>query len=203
MKKQSSGGLIMNKFILLLVLILATTTGFAQVADPSHPMIQFPDGTLMGPGNPMPSTATIGSVTVDAFPVYKDAAGDPATSELDTNGRVRVNLGGDDLGLVGKIGDSVLSPTTLSVAKLSLSANTSTAIADPWAGSSAYKQEYVEIKSANDNDIFWISFGSGAVIEGNARPCKGRVYIEMREQLVYIISASAVDLYVTHGAVAR
>jgi hypothetical protein len=194
----------MNKLIILLVLTMATTTCFAQVADPSHPMIQKPDGTLVSDTNPQATTATIGAVTVDAFPVYKNpTTGDPETSALDSETRVVVNLAADSLGLTDTIGDASLSPTTLSVAKLSLLASTSTAIADPWAGSATLKQEYIEIKSANDTDVFWISFGSGAVIEGNARPCKGRVYIEMREQLVYVISADAVDFYVTHGAVAR
>jgi len=193
----------MNKLLFLLVLILATTTCFGQVADPSHPMIQFPDGTLMSPTNPMPTTTSIGSITVDAFPVYEDIDGNPATSELDSEFRVRVNLGADDLNITGVIGNATLSPTSLSVSKLSLLANTSTAIADPWAGSNDMKQEYIEIKALNENAVFWINFGSGAVIEGNSRPCKGRVYIEMREQLVYVISADAVDLYVTHGAVTR
>jgi len=193
----------MNRILVLFVLILATTTCFAQVADPSHPMIQKPDGTLVSDDNPMPTTTRIASVTVEAFPVYKDAAGDPATPELDDQTRVRINIGSETIGLLDAIGDSVLSPTTLSVAKVTLAAGVSTAVADPWAGSADYKQEYVEIKSADDADIFWISFGSGAVIEGNARPCKGRVYIEMREQTVYAISAAELDVYITHGAVAR
>jgi len=187
---------------LLILLLLTTTVCFGQVADPSHPMIQFPDGTLMSPTNPMPTTATIGSITVEAFPVYKDAAGDPATAQLDTDDNVKVNIASENIGLVEAIQGAPLSPPTINVAKVTLAAGVSTLVEDLYAGNPDYNQKYVEIKSAGDEDVFWISFGSAAVIEGNARPCKGRVYVELRTQDLYVISASELAVYITRGATA-
>lgn len=192
----------MNKILFFLIaLLMLTSMSFAQVADPSHPMIQFPDGTLLSPTNPLPSTATIGSVTVDAFPVYKDAAGDPATSELDTDSNVKVNLASETIGLLTTIKTAPLSAPTINVAKVTLAAGVSTKVEDLYAASTDYKQKFVEIKALDDTAVFWISFGSAAVVEGNARPCTGRVYVEMRTQDLYVISATELDVYITRGAV--
>lgn len=201
---------------LLIALALATTMCFGQVADPSHPMIQFPDGSLMSPTNPMPTTTNIGTVTVDAFPVYKDGAGDPATAQLDTNDNVKVNIASENIDLIDSINavedantetsnevynlkNVTLSPATMNVTKMSLLANTSTQIQDLYPNE-PYNQKFVEIKAEDDNSVFWISFGTAAVIRGNARPCKGGVYVELRNQDLYVISPTNLDIYVTRGA---
>jgi hypothetical protein len=99
-----------NKILLTVLLLVLSTISFGQVAEPSRPMIQRPDGNLVDDAHPQPVAVksgdiTIDNVTVEAFPVYKDGAGDPATSELDAETRVRVNLQAEAIGLITALED--------------------------------------------------------------------------------------------------
>jgi hypothetical protein len=67
--------------------------------------------------NPLPVNAevNIGSVTVDVFPVFADAAGDPATATVDINNRAVVNIGSDSIGLIDAV-DLVTAEITAAAA---------------------------------------------------------------------------------------
>lgn len=213
---------------LVILFILSATVCFGQVAEPARPMIQLPDGSIVGAGNPLPVDAqvNIGSVTVEAFPVYSDQAGDPATSQLDSSSRVKVNIGSETIGLITAINaitsalntqtntiinnlavaikaiqDIPLVPAQTTVTRISLPANTSTLIEDIYAANPLYRQKYIDIKTEDPEQKFWISFGAAAVIGGNARPCMGNVYVENRIQPMYIIASEAIDIYVTRAAI--
>jgi hypothetical protein len=214
---------------LVILFILSATVCFGQVAEPARPMIQLPDGSIVGAGNPLPVDAqvNIGSVTVEAFPVFSDQAGDPATSQLDSSGRVKINIGSETIGLITAINaitsalntqtntiinnlavaikaiqDIPLVPAQTTVTRISLPANTSTLIEDIYASNPLLRQKYVEIKTVDPSQEFWLAFGTAAVIGGNARPCMGTVYVESRTQNMYVIASEAVDIFVTRAAIA-
>lgn len=99
-----------NKILLTVLLLVLSTISFGQVAEPSRPMIQKPDGTLVSDDNPFAvdvksGDITIDNVTVEAFPVYKDEAGDPATAELDSSARPKINLQAEGIGLIDALVD--------------------------------------------------------------------------------------------------
>jgi hypothetical protein len=208
---------------LAILMILVSAACFGQVAEPSRPMIQFPDGTLLSPENPMPVTATVNvaSVTVEVFPVYADEAGDPHTAEVDPDSRVKINLQAEGIGLLDAIDnakaaienlgatatqilaatkDIPLSPMETVVTKFTLAPNVAQIIQDLWIASPNQRQKYVEIKTQDPEKEFWINFGTPAAV-GTGRPCIGRAYIDQRIQSVYVVASEAIDVYVTRAAI--
>ena len=96
----------MNKqLVLALIMTVVTCFAYGQVPSPSTPMIMLPDGSTWT-GN---SSVEIATVTVEAFPVFKDLSGNPATAELDADDRVKVNLDAESIGLLQAISDSTKS----------------------------------------------------------------------------------------------
>jgi len=212
----------MYKLVTILMILVAVSC-FAQVAEPSRPMIQFPDGTYLSPDNPMPVTATvdISSISVDVFPVYADEAGDPETAELDASKRVKMNLMAEGIGLITGLGNIVtaigvvntsigdvikatqdipLSPLQTVITKYTLTPNVAQVIEDLYVSQPNQRQKYVDIKTEDPESEFWVNIGATAVV-GASRPCMGRFYIETRLQNVYVISESALDIYVTRAAI--
>lgn len=212
----------MYKLAILMILV-ATGACFGQVAEPSRPMIQFPDGTLLSKDNPMPVEAqvNISSVTVEVFPVYADEAGDPHTAELDPDSRVKVNIQAEGIGLVNAINnakaaieslgatatkilsatkDIPLSPMETVVTKYTLVPNVAQQIPDLWIASPNKRQKYVEVKTQDPEAEFWVNSGTVAVI-GSCRPCIGRFYMESRIESQYVIASEAMDIYVTRAAI--
>lgn len=201
---------------LLLILLLVCSTSFGQVAEPARPMIQFPDGTFLSKDNPMPVDASISidEITVDVFPVYADEDGNPHTAEVDTDSRVKINIASDTIGLVEAIGDLSVtatsigeatkmaprSPIATEIIKVQLAANVPYTFINPFYGMAALSQKYVEIKTTAPDSEFWINFGSAPSINGNSRPCTGRIYIETQEN-VHIIASTSLDVYITSAAV--
>ena len=212
----------MYKLAILMILV-ATGACFGQVAEPSRPMIQFPDGTLLSKDNPMPVEAqvNISSVTVEVFPVYADEAGDPHTAELDSEDRVKINIQAEGIGLVDAIDnakaaiDSLgatatkilaatkevsLSPMETVITKYTLVPNVAQIIPDLWLADADQRQKYVEIKTQDPEAEFWVNSGAVAVVE-NCRPCIGRFYIETRVENLYVVASEAMDIYVTRAAI--
>ncbi|MEW6710396.1 MAG: hypothetical protein AB1403_11290 [Candidatus Riflebacteria bacterium] len=107
----------MKKLLIAITLVFISYSAFAADMpanayplpwqSPSQPRILLEDGTVVGADNPLPvdigASVEIGSVTVDAFPVYKDESGTPATAELDSNGYVKTNFTSDSIGLIAAI----------------------------------------------------------------------------------------------------
>jgi len=53
-------------FYTVFLFIIAAAIAFAQgIAEPARPMIQLPNGTLVGPTNPLPTTAELGDITFE------------------------------------------------------------------------------------------------------------------------------------------
>ena len=92
----------------VILLIVSCTIAFAQggIAHPATPRLMVDaDGNLISKTNPLPVDAevSIGSVTVDVFPVYADLDGNPATASVDLNNHALVNIGSETIGLVSAI----------------------------------------------------------------------------------------------------
>jgi len=141
----------MKHFFLVVLIILVACAAYAQtgVPTPSEPRLMTgPDGALVSSTNPLPTTASIGSITVDAFPVYNNAAGENATATVDASNRVVVSDEG---------GAAILQPpTALPEATTVLAANTVTTI-PPVAG-----RDWVTFKAYSTNtETIWISVNNG------------------------------------------
>ena len=189
----------MYKFLsvfFLFVLLFSSVPASAQrpVQSPSQPKIMLDDGTLVGHGNPMPvdADASIGSITVDVFPVYADDNGNPATATVDINHRAIINIGSDSIGLVDAVKGIVTEWAQQTVA---LPANTSTTITSGITGERAF----IEIKSHLPNQVFWVSASNSAVV-GDCRPCTEYFYAEIPAGVdVSIIASTAMDLSIVEG----
>jgi len=182
--------------LFLFVLLFSSAPAFAQrpVQSPSQPKIMLDDGTLVGHGNPMPVDAevSIGSITVDVFPVYADENGNPATATVDINNRAIVNIGSESIGLIDAV-KAVVSEWSQQT--LALPANTSTTITSGITG----ERVFIEVKSHLPNQTFWISASNSAVI-GDCRPCTEYFYAEIPAGIdVSVIASTAMDLSIVEG----
>lgn len=86
-----------------LVLMLAGASFAGSVAAPETPAILVDGNGNDTRTHPLPVTGDlgveIGSITVDVFPVYSDASGNPATATVDANNRAVINIGSDSVGI--------------------------------------------------------------------------------------------------------
>jgi len=79
---------------------------------------------------------------------------------------------------------------------LTLVANTAQNVT---SGLVASDRIFVELKAHNPTDVFWVDYGSLAVIEAS-RPCDGYVFLELPKGIVLSVIASTVfDIAVTEG----
>jgi hypothetical protein len=108
----------MKRFLLVLILTLVSTASFAVW--PNAKNIEVRPGSMLGWDNAsatwrpvkidqdtgeigVTAEMTIGSITVDVFPVYADSVGSPATATVDASNRAVVNLGSETIGLIDTI----------------------------------------------------------------------------------------------------
>lgn len=56
---------------------------------------------------PVDAEVSIGSITVEAFPVYADSTGEPATATVDADHRAVVNIGSETIGLLNALENTV------------------------------------------------------------------------------------------------
>ena len=98
--------------------------------------------------------------------------------------------------------------------KVTVPANTATMCDDmtiDWQNSSL-PRKFIELKAANDNDVFYVGFyaygynASNASLTSeqtnisNLRPCRGRYYAELGEyQRVYVMSTDNISIIVSEG----
>ena len=108
----------MKRFLLVLILTLVSTASFAVW--PNAKNIEVRPGSMLGWDNAsatwrpvkidqdtgeigVTAEMTIGSITVEVFPVFADEAGNAATATIDLNNRAVVNLGSETIGLIDAI----------------------------------------------------------------------------------------------------
>jgi hypothetical protein len=108
----------MKRFLLVLVLTLVSTASFAVW--PNAKNIEVRPGSMLGWDNAsatwrpvkidqdtgeigVTAEMTIGSITVEVFPVFADEAGNAATATIDLDNRAVVNLGSETIGLIDAI----------------------------------------------------------------------------------------------------
>lgn len=129
----------MNKKWLLMVFLLIASVSLATW--PEAKRMEVRPGSTLGWDNASstwrpfavdPDTGAmevntgISSITVDAFPVYADSTGDPATATVDNSNRAVVNIGSETIGLVSSIN---LTTAELSNAHASATGNATTTMA--------------------------------------------------------------------------
>lgn len=188
-------------FVLLNVCCMAAWPNYKQVENPSGANHGY--DAASGTWRPIavdPATGkmavdaevSIGSITVEVFPVYADDNGNSATATVDINNRAIVNIGSETIGLVDAVKGTV---TEWSQQTLALPANTSTTITSSIAG----ERVFIEIKSHIPNQTFWVSASNSAVI-GDCRPCTEYFYAEIPSGVdVSVIASTAMDLAIVEG----
>jgi hypothetical protein len=185
----------MKHFFLVVLIILVACAAFAQtgVPTPSEPRLMIDSaGTLVSSTNPLPTTASIGSITVEAFPVYSNAAGENATATVDASNRVVISEEG---GLA-----ALQPPATVAQANIALVANvaqTLTALAD---------RRTVTIKALVDNtESVWLTFDNAtlaaAVSSGYQLSPGAAITLPLADSLVVgYIASTAENIFVLEAA---
>lgn len=152
--------------------------GYPRVVDSAHPL-------------PVDADVSIGSVSVNVFPVFADGSGNPATATVDTSNRAVVAIGADSSGIV----DAVKQCSEWDEQVVSLTANTAATFTTEISGS----RRFVEL-TAQDTDIeFWVSIGGTAAVNG-CRPVNGSIYIEVpKTVIISLIASEAVKISIVEG----
>ena len=186
--------------------------GYPRVVDSAHPL-------------PVDADVSIGSVSVDVFPVYSDAAGNPATATVDANNRAVINIGSDSVGIktsvdtvnasVGTVKTSVdsvkssvdlttsaVSSSTLpanevSTQTITLVANTSQEITSLLPA--AKTREWICISAMDSEKDFWVQFGSAAAINSSRLVHEWASFPITEAVSVHVIASEAFDLYICEG----
>lgn len=180
--------------------------GYPRVVDTAHPL-------------PVTGDLEIGSVTVDVFPVYSDAAGNPATATVDANNRAIINIGSDSVGIktsvdtvktsvdtvktavdstTTAVSESTQPSNTVATQTITLVANTAQDIVSGLA--SGTPREFITISAMDIEKDFWIQFsGTDAVIE-DCLLVNGRVSLPLRGGVdISIIASEAFKVFVLEG----
>lgn len=184
----------MNKQ-LVLALIMAVVTSFAygQVPSPSTPMIMLPDGSTWT-GN---SSVEIATVTVDAFPVFKDLSGNPATAELDADDRAKVNLDAESIGLLQAISDSTKSCSHVYTRLVTLTPNVPMTITNGLPLDVA--REFIHVSALNEDVNFWVNLGDDAAINAS-KPVHEWCQFPVRENItISLLSSETISLFIIEG----
>jgi len=182
----------MKKILLFMAMMMATSC-FAQ-APRYWPTFMDENGNMvnLSASQPLPIDGiNVSSITVEAFPVYSDASGNPATATVDASNRAIVNLGSESIGLV----NAVKQCTEWHEQYVALSANTAATFTTEISGS----RRFVELTSQDQDIEFWVSFGGTAVI-GQCRPVNGSVYVEIpKDVVVSMIASEDVSISIVEG----
>lgn len=180
--------------LIIAIMVLVASTSYAQ-APRSWPTFMDKNGDMknVSASSPMPVDAdvSIGSVTVNVFPVFADSTGNPATATVDTSNRAVVAIGADSSGIV----DAVKQCSEWDEQVVSLTANTAATFTTKISGS----RRFVEL-TAQDTDIeFWVSIGGTAAVNG-CRPVNGSIYIEVpKTVIISLIASEAVKISIVEG----
>jgi hypothetical protein len=164
-------------------------TGYPRVVDTAHPL-------------PVTGDLEIGSVTVDAFPVYSDAAGNPATATVDTNNRAIVNIGSDSAGITTTLTTAISTSTqpsnTVATRTITLVANEAQDITVGLPVGTP--REFITISAMDIEKDFWLQFGGSDAVINQCMLVNGRVSLPLRGGVdISIIASEAFDVYVLEG----
>lgn len=186
----------MKKLFLTFCLFFCASLVFAQgVPHPATPRIMIDsDGTLLDSANPLPVDAqvTIGSITIEAFPVYADSVGNPATATVDAENRAVVSIDSETIGLV----DAVEQPTDFQQQIVTLVAGTAQNVTTKISG----RRKYIILKAQDSSKEFWVSIDGAAVAETNGMLVNDWVKIDAPETVtVSVVSSEAQKISVIEG----
>lgn len=164
-------------------------TGYPRVVDTAHPL-------------PVTGDLEIGSVTVDVFPVYSDASGNPATATVDANNRAVVNIGSDSAGITTTLSTAISTSTqpsnTVATRTITLVANTAQDITNGLPIGTP--REFITISAMDIEKDFWLQFGGSDATINGCMLVNGRVSLPLRGGVgISIIASEAFDVYVLEG----
>lgn len=165
------------------------SSGYPRVVDTAHPL-------------PVTGDLEIGSVTVDAFPVYSDAAGNPATATVDANNRAIINIGSDSAGITTTlstaIGNATLPANHVATRTITLVANTSQAITTALPAGTT--REFITISAMDIENDFWLQFGGTVATVSQCMLVNGRVSLPLHGGVdISVVASTAFDLYILEG----
>jgi hypothetical protein len=192
----------MTRYILAVIFALIIAPAFGQTPDPSHPMPTDASGNAFSSSNPVPAEIVgginIGSVTVDAFPVFADGAGNPATVTADASHRALVNLGSESIGLISAI--NAISGGSADTVATQVVALTGASEASITSGLPVGKtRQWVKISGPSYESEIWVSYNHAAVV-GSCELYYGFAVIPVTEDVTIHVNAStAMNLYVVEG----
>jgi hypothetical protein len=199
----------MKKF-LLTIFLLIVSVAMATWPDAKH--IPVPNGATLGWDNAsgtwrpaaidqntgelaVTAEVSIGSITVEAFPVFANGLGEAATATIDAENRAIVNLGSDSIGLVDAISALQVAPVVATETKV-LAANVAQEV-----GGNLTVRRWISISSDTDAE-FWVDFGDttavGTVGVGY-RTIGNRTFSVPADYLCNIIASTGMNLYIIEG----
>lgn len=203
----------MKKILLFMAMMMATSC-FAQ-APRSWPTFMDESGNMvnLSASNPMPIDGiNVSSITVNAFPVYSDAAGNPATATVDANNRAIINIGSDSVGIKTSV-DAVKSSVDTVKTAVDTSTQPSNTVATRTITLVANEaqditvglpigtpREFITISAMNIEKDFWLQFGGSDAVINQCMLVNGRVSLPLRGGVdISIIASEAFDLYILEG----
>lgn len=212
--------------LIIAIMVLVASTSYAQ-APRSWPTFMDENGDMknVSASSPMPVDAdvSIGSVTVNVFPVFADGSGNPATATVDASNRAIINIGSDSvgikdaidlvkaaiqgnitvvissdtLGLMNEIDEANRPANEVATQTITLVANTNQAITS--ALPVGTPREWITISAMDSDNDFWIQYGSAAVIN-QSQLVHGWISIPVRGGVeINVIASTAFDLFVAEG----
>lgn len=203
----------------LLVTVLMLTLTAALWAWPEAKRIEVRPGSILGWDNAsgtwrplavigdgkLDVNTSIGSITVDAFPVFSDGAGNPATATVDTDHRAIINIGSDTSGLLTAAENISLfsAPANyLATDTVTLVAGVSQEVGGNLPPGTPRK--FIEIVAESNTEEFWINYGGAAAVgDTSSRRVYGGIYLELRGGAgsINVVASEALNLYITEGGV--
>jgi len=189
-----------------LVLMLAGASFAGSTAAPETPAILVDGNGNDTRTHPLQVTGDlgveIGSITVDAFPVYSDASGNPATATVDANNRAVVNIGSDSAGITTTLSAAISASTqpsnTVATRTITLVANTAQAITTALPAGTT--REFITISAMDIEKDFWLQFGGTDAVVEDCLLVNGRVSLPLRGGVdISIIASEAFKVFVLEG----
>lgn len=199
-----------------IVLMLAGASFAGSVAAPETPAILVDGNGNDTRTHPLPvkmdGDIEIGSITVDAFPVYSDAAGNPATATVDANNRAIINIGSDSVGIKTSV-DAVKSSVDTVKTAVDTSTQPSNTVAtrtitlvagvaqDITVGLPVgTPREFITISAMDVEKDFWLQFGGTDAVVEDCLLVNGRVSLPLRGGVdISIIASEAFKVFVLEG----